>query len=97
MQSSAAIPPRKKGGYSLGAGPNESNRVDTANDGHPLSGIYADYQFVNSQIYPDSPPPHPSEIVLLLELSNSQVNVRAFNTSTNTEVFAPYYPYVLSW
>ena len=70
-------------------GQNVSHRVDTAADGHAIVGIYADYQFT-------LPPAQlPSQVVLLLELGEKQVNVRAFNTTTNQELGAPWYPFAL--
>ena len=73
------IPPS---GTAPGTGQNVSHRVDTAADGHAIVGIYADYQFT-------LPPAQlPSQVVLLLELGEKQVNVRAFNTTTNQELGA---------
>lgn len=80
------IPPS---GTAPGTGQNVSHRVDTAADGHAIVGIYADYQFT-------LPPAQlPSQVVLLLELGEKQVNVRAFNTTTNQELGAPWYPFAL--
>ena len=74
------IPPS---GTAPGTGQNVSHRVDTAADGHAIVGIYADYQFT-------LPPAQlPSQVVLLLELGEKQVNVRAFNTTTNQGTWRP--------
>jgi hypothetical protein len=87
-------------------GTNHYHRVDMAWDGHPLIGIYTDYQVgfgddktvpadANGCVGPGGQ--LPSQVVLLLELSDFQMNVRAFNTTTGEEQFSPHYPYVLPW
>jgi hypothetical protein len=70
---------------------NDAHRVDTANDGHPILGVYADYQ------YAVPPTVLTSQVVLLLELSETQLNVRAFNTTSNVELSNTNYPYSLAW
>ena len=76
------------------SGPNEAHRIDTAKDGHTFVGIFADYQ----TDYTLNAAGHPSysQVVLLLELSGSLVNVRAFNTTTGVEE-TNNFPYVLPW
>jgi hypothetical protein len=69
---------------------NVSHRVDSSAGGHNLLGIYADYQFL---IPPDT---LTSQVILLLELTAQQVNVRGFNTNTGVERAAPY-PFTLPW
>jgi hypothetical protein len=76
------------------SGPNEAHRIDTATDGHTFVGIFADYQ--NDYTLNVMGHPSYSQVVLLLELSGSLVNVRAFNTTTDVEVFNNF-PYVLPW
>ena len=71
--------------------PNGAHRVDHATDGHPLLGIYADYQ------YAVPPAVDTSQVALMLELSETTLNVRAFNTSTNEEVISAIYPALLPW
>ena len=70
---------------------NDAHRVDTANDGHPIMGVYADYQ------YAVPPTVLISQVVLLLELSETQLNVRAFNTTNNVELSNTNYPFSLAW
>jgi hypothetical protein len=70
---------------------NDAHRVDTAKDGHPILGVYADYQ------YAVPPTVLTSQVVLLLELSETQLNVRAFNTTNNVELSNTNYPYSLAW
>ena len=48
---------------------NDANCVDTANDGHPIFGAYADYQ------YPLPPTVLTSQVVLLLELGETQAEL----------------------
>ncbi|HXY88784.1 MAG TPA: metallophosphoesterase [Candidatus Acidoferrales bacterium] len=90
------------GGHSCG-GPlkgGEAHRADMAADGHPLLGIYSDYQsFVPN-----------SHVVLLLQVSGSQVKVCVFDTNANLELTRSLdlntstegtgptvYPYLLPW
>jgi hypothetical protein len=86
----------------------EAHRIDVANDGHPLLGIYSDYQDFNPN----------SHVLLLLQVSGSEVKVRVFDTNANNglgqEVQCPFslrtnaeikkkeevpsvYPYTLPW
>ena len=86
-------------GLPQATGPNEAHRIDTAADGHPIIGVYADYQAAIPS----------SQVILLLEVTGSRVKVRAFNTSTGKEQFSTayvnnsggtqfsYFPYVLPW
>jgi hypothetical protein len=76
------------------SGPNEAHRIDTAKDGHTFVGIFADYQ-TDYTLNAIGQPSY-SQVVLLLELSGSLVNVRAFNTTTNVEE-TNNFPYVLPW
>jgi hypothetical protein len=69
---------------------NVSHRIDPSTGGHNLLGIYADYQFL---VAPDQ---LTSQVILLLEMGEQQVNVRGFNTNTNTERSTPY-PFSLPW
>jgi hypothetical protein len=69
---------------------NVSYRIDPSAGGGNLLGIYADYQFL---IPPDQ---KTSQVVLLLQLGERQINVRGFDTNTNTERSAPY-PVSLPW
>jgi hypothetical protein len=70
---------------------NDAHRVDHANDGHPILGVYADYQ------YAVPPTVLTSQVVLLLELGETQLNVRAFNTTNKAELSNTNYPYSLAW
>jgi hypothetical protein len=70
---------------------NDAHRVDIAEDGHPILGVYANYQ------YAVPPTVLTSQVVLLLELGETQLNVRAFNTTTKVELSNTNYPYPLAW
>jgi hypothetical protein len=84
----------------------EAHRTDVANDGHPLLGIYSDFQYFNPS----------SHVVLLLQVSGSEVKVRVFDTNADQEVHYSFdfttnaegtspttegtrfdYPYILPW
>jgi hypothetical protein len=80
--------------YSFVTAANDAHRVDLAHDGHPICGIFANYQCM---VYPGHGM-HNSEVVLLLELEGLQLRVRAFNTSTGEELLHQRpYPYLLPW
>jgi len=66
------------------------HRTDPSAGGNQLLGIFANYQY--PQDWGTT-----SQVVLLLELGDGPLNVRGFNTSTNTEQFAPYFPFNLPW
>jgi hypothetical protein len=54
----------------------EAHRTDVADDGHPLLGIYSDYQLFTPN----------SHVLLLLQVSGSEVKVRVFDTNADQEV-----------
>jgi hypothetical protein len=77
--------------------PNIATRADQTSSGETTIGIVANYQFTGTG-RPDIADPRPcSEVVLMLDLNETSVNVRAFNTSLSQELDSQWgYPLSLS-
>jgi hypothetical protein len=77
--------------------PNFATRSDQTNAGQTTIGIAANYQFTGSG-RPDEANPRPcSEVVLMLDITETNVNVRAFNTTLSQELDSQWgYPLALS-
>jgi hypothetical protein len=77
--------------------PNIATRSDQTNSGDTTIGIVANYQFTGTG-RPDIANPRPcSEVVLMLDITETGVNVRAFNTTMSQELDSQWgYPLALS-
>ena len=68
---------------------NWNYRSDTANDGHKLLGIYANYQCYMTPSQTVAGSDFIGQVVLLLELGDTQMSIRAFDTSAGAELPVP--------
>jgi hypothetical protein len=77
--------------------PNIATRSDQTNSGETTIGIVANYQFTGTG-RPDIANPRPcSEVVLMVDIAETSVNVRAFNTTLSQELDSQWgYPLELS-
>ena len=77
--------------------PNFVTRSDQTNSGETTIGIMANYQFTGAG-RPDIANPRPcSEVVLMVDIAETSVNVRAFNTTLSQELDSQWgYPLALS-
>lgn len=74
------------GGNDAPLQPNIATRVDKTNSGDTTIGIVANYQFTGDG-RPDAANPRPcSEVVLMVDIAETTVFVRAFNTTLSQEL-----------
>jgi hypothetical protein len=85
------------GGNDAPTQPNIATRVDKTNSGETTIGIVANYQFTGDG-RPDTANPRPcSEVVLLVDITETTVYVRAFHTTLSQELDSQWgYPITLS-
>jgi hypothetical protein len=78
--------------------PNFNSRSDKTTSGETTVGIIANYQFTGTG-RPDLADPRPgSEVVLMLEIAENNLNVRGFNTTLSQELDSQWgYPFSVSY
>ena len=76
------------------SGPNFAYRSDTNASGEITIGLVANYQFTGTG-RPDEANPRPCcEVVLMVDVAERNINVRAFNTTTAEELGSDWgYPF----